>query len=135
ADREHLLLAARELVRAVRRAFAEPGEELVDTLQRPAAIAAARDLEVLAHAERREHAPALRHQRHPALDEAIRRPPADVLALQAHGPPPGRREADDRADQRRFSHAVAAEDRQLFAVCDCERDAMQHVALSVERVY
>src|SRR5207244_4998123 len=51
------------LVRAVHRALLETGKEGVDALERPApAIAARGNLEVLAHAERGEDAPALRSE-------------------------------------------------------------------------
>ena len=66
ADGQHLLLAARELVRRVLRALAQPREEL-DARARASTAAGAPargHLEILAHAQRRKDAPALRHQRH-----------------------------------------------------------------------
>src|SRR5205814_6544760 len=106
-DREHLLLAAGELVRTVARALTQAREQLVHALAAPAAGAAARDVEILAHGQRGKHAPALRHERDTALHEPVWRESRDVLALQAHRARARGREADDRSDQRRLAHAVA----------------------------
>src|SRR5213078_2033944 len=67
ADRQHLLLAAGDLVAAVVLALPEARKEVVDALQVPSAgtaVAASsllRDGEVLLDAERREDQPVLRY--------------------------------------------------------------------------
>ena len=65
ADREHLLLATRELCTAVSLALAESRKEVVDALTRPLAApvgrrSSRRDAQVLVDGERREEATALR---------------------------------------------------------------------------
>ena len=66
SDREHLLLAARELCAAVPLPFTEPREEVVDALARPLAVAVRRrpsasDSQVLVDGERRKEPATLRH--------------------------------------------------------------------------
>src|SRR2546427_704652 len=131
ADGQHLLLAARELAGAALRALGQAGEERVNLLERPAPPAAAGDVEVLAHAERGEHAAALRHQRHAALDAAERRPRGDVVIPEAHAAATWLRKSDHGSDQRGLAHAVAAEDGHDLARRDVERHTVQHVALAV----
>ena len=68
ADREHLLLAAREGARALIAPLAQTREQGVDPLQIPAVALdpARRHQQVFLDAERGEDAPALRHQPHAA---------------------------------------------------------------------
>src|SRR4051794_7805864 len=112
-DREHLLLAARELRAAVSAALAETREELVDLRRRPPLRTAARrdHAQVLVDRERREQAAALRHVREPQLRDLVRRHADELAALvpdrSRHA---CRRHAEDRVAERRLSHAVAAHD-------------------------
>ena len=68
ADRQHLLLAARERLRALVAPLLQAREQRVDALEVPAVPvgAALGDQQIFLHAERREDAPALRHQSHAA---------------------------------------------------------------------
>src|SRR5215813_2199788 len=134
-DGQHLLLAARQLVRAIGAALAQPGEELLHALEAPAPAAVARHLEILADGKRGKDAATLGHEGHPALHHTIRRPVRDVLALEAHAAVPGRGEADDGADERGLAHAVAAKDPEHLARLHAEGDALQHVAVAVVGVY
>src|SRR5215472_10983945 len=134
-DGQHLLLAARELVRAVAPPLAQPGEELVHALQAPAPAAAPRHLEVLAHGERRKDTAALGHEGHAAFHHAIRWPGRDVRSLETHATAAGRREPDDGADERGLAHAVATEDPQDLARLHTEGDALEYVAVAVVRVH
>ena len=118
-------------VAAAWNALQEAREHLVGALERPRSATAAGHLEVLPHAERRKDAPALRDERHPEIGHPERRPPRDVLLLEAHGAAPRRREADDGADQGGLAHAVPAEDGHHLAGSDAERHAVEHVALAV----
>jgi len=49
----------------------------------------------------------------------------DVLAAQKNAAPAGRREADDRADERGLADAVAAEHGERAVLGDGERDAVE----------
>ena len=131
ADRQHLLLAARELVGAIGRPLAQPRKQSIHLLEAPPPGAAAGHLEVLPHAQRREDAPALRHQRHAQLDHAERGQAADLGVLVADAALARRGEAHDGADQRGLAHPVAAQDGQHLARLHPQRDALQHVALAV----
>ena len=65
-------------------ALAQPRKQSIHLLEAPSPRAAAGHLEVLAHAQRREHAPALRHQGHAQRHHAERRQPRDLGVLVAH---------------------------------------------------
>src|SRR5215469_14666181 len=134
-DGQHLLLAARELVRAIAPTLAQPGEELVHAFQAPAPAPAPRHLEILADGEGGEDAAPLRHKGHAALYHAIRRPGGDVRSLEAHAAAAGRCEADDGADERGLAHAIATEDPQDLARLHAEGDALQHMAVAVVGVH
>ena len=87
ADREHLLLAARELRGADPLALGEAREELVDGARRPAARARGADhLQVLVGRERLEETPALRHVRDARLRDLVRRPAQQLLPAKRTDP-------------------------------------------------
>src|SRR5215510_1232916 len=131
--REHLLLAAGELIAAVLDPLAEPREEIEHPAEAPArAVAGAlADLEMLAHAERGKDAATLRHQAYAAPRDLVRGQARDVLAAEQNAAAARRREADDRADQRGLADAVAAEHRDDLAPADPQRDTLQDVAVAV----
>ena len=131
--REHLLLAAGELAAELAQAPAEVREEVDDALEVPARVlASARDhLQVLAHRERRKDSSALRHEADAHAGDAVRRQARDIHVLEGDAPPARRREADDRAHERRLAHAVASQNRYHFPRVDLQREALQDVAVAV----
>ena len=122
ADREHLLLAARERARVLLGALLQPRKELEHALEAPAADLAAlliRDDQVLAHrqASERRACPAARGptplRAMASGDEAL-----DRLAEQAHRALARRQEADDRVHAGGLAGAVAAEQREHPALAE-----------------
>ncbi len=94
ADREHLLLAARELLAAVAEPLGQAREGREHAVERPArarpsAPAARRHHEVLAHREVREDAAAFRHVADAEPRDLLGRAPVDVAALRCDVPPAG----------------------------------------------
>jgi len=86
-DREHLLLAAGQLVPAVAAAVRQPREQVVDALARPGAVTGRRprrDAEVLLDGQRREDAPPLRDQSDARPRDDVRRRPGQLAAVEAH---------------------------------------------------
>ena len=83
ADGDRLLLAARQLRRALGPAVPHPAEQLVDALDRPRSLPRVRgaDLQVLLHRERAEQPPPLRHHGDPAGGPAFRPDLGHVLAV------------------------------------------------------
>src|SRR5206468_2995998 len=106
-DRQHLLLAAREIAAVTAGQLAQRGEQIEDALGRPAA-AALGHVEVL--------------------------PAGDVDALEGHAPRLGRGEPHDRAHGSGLADAVAAEEADALAGADLDRDAEQHARQPVRRV-
>ena len=93
---------------------------------------AGRQQQVLAHGQRAEDAPALRHDRDAVLRDRVGRPAAQRAALEEDLARARRREARHRPDQRGLAHAVAAEDRGDRALAaELEVEALQHVAVAV----
>src|SRR2546422_7724390 len=132
---EHLLLAAREPAAEVVHALREPGEEREHLGERPrvarcAAVFGERD-QVLPHAQIGEDLASLGDQRDAAARDAVGALPLDALAAEADGSAPRRGEAHDRAHRRRFSHAIASEQRRHFAFTDREVEAEEHLARAV----
>src|SRR6185436_13402116 len=139
-DREHLLLAARELRAAVALALGEPREELVDPLARPlaarrrAAGAPRGDPQVLVDGERREEATALRDVADAVPRDLVRLAADELLALEAdRALGMRRRDAHDRVAERRLAHAVATHDRERAALHG-EAEVVEDARLAVERV-
>src|SRR4029077_11222430 len=86
ADGEHLLLAAGERSRELGVALGKAREKLEHAGERPGAAVAARlrrHHEVLAHGERAEHAPALRHQARALARDHVGGEAGDRLAVEA----------------------------------------------------
>src|SRR5579884_2960972 len=122
ADREHLLLAAREAPRAARAQLAELRQLLEDARDRPGAAAALAELQVLERAQILEHPAAFRNVPDPEAGDLVRRPPGHVASCEAHGSGARRREAEDRAQRRRLSGAVEPQQRDDLAFADRQRD-------------
>jgi hypothetical protein len=90
-----------------------------------------RHLQILLDTERWKHATALRHQPHPAANGGERSTSGDVRTLEKDFSTPGRREADDRIDQRGLADTVAAEQADNLALLELQRDALQHIGVAV----
>src|SRR5439155_1429283 len=114
--------------------------ELREQLEDPGQIAdggsapSFRHPQVLPHRQRGEDAPALRHEADAFARDRLRREPGDRLAEQADRAFARRQEADDRAHAGGLAGAVPAEQRENSPGSYFKRDAMQHVAVAVERV-
>ena len=114
----------------------EAREELEHALPRPRPLAAATGLaerEVLAHGQRREHAPALRDERDAGARQHVRAPAGQVAAVDADAAAARAQQPGDRVDERRLADAVAAEDRDRAALGQLEVDAVQDGAEPVAR--
>src|SRR5690348_568399 len=139
ADREHLLLAPRKLVAAGRNPCTQSRERVEHALVRPAGAPIARRTrrkkKVLAHAQVRKDAAALGDIRHAHPRDPVRRLPRAIAAANEHAARARRREADQRADERRLAHAVAAEQAERLPGVDRKRHAAQHVAFTVMRMH
>ena len=91
SDREHLLLAARELRTAVALPLRQTWEQVVDTLTGPFAATvrrrtAGRDAEVLVDGERREEATTLRNVAEPQPGDLVRLQADEFSAVEPNGP-------------------------------------------------
>ena len=132
ADREHLLLAARQLVAEVAAPLGETRKHLVHARDVPVP-GPRHGRQVLLDRERREHEPLLRHPAQARLAAAIGRQRGEVLAAPAHRAAAHAREPHQRDQQRRLAHAVAPEQREAVAFVQRERDVFQHDAVAVAR--
>ncbi len=127
-DRDHLLLAARELAGRAgelvleRREERERGGERLAPMRLGARQVAA-ELEVLAHRHAGEEAPPLRHDGDARRAEAMRRQARDVAAVKDEAAGARALDAGDGVDQRRLAGAVRADDREQLAGTNLDRDA------------
>ena len=134
ADREHLLLAARELRAAVPLALREAREEVVHAVDRPAlpSAAIADHAQVLVDGERREEPPALGHVPDPEL-----RDPVGRTGRRA----PGRRSGSTRRPARAACRGSRCRGSSCPCRCDrrstsrrldLERDVLERLRRPVE---
>src|SRR5262249_12865939 len=131
-DRQHLLLATRELPRAVRTPLSKTREELHDALARPwATVSVSRYRKILVNRKRRENATSLRHQPEAQTNNAVRRPSSDIALFKEYLAPPRRSEADNGTNQCGFSHAVSAEDGYDLTPLHVERDSLEDMAIAI----
>ena len=129
ADREHLLLAARERAAVLAQPLAQDREEAQHVLVGGVEVGAiARDRtaepQVVGHREPREHAPPLGRERDPAAHDRLGRELVDRLALEPHLPARDRHEADDRVQQARLARAVGAQQGDDLALLDVQRHVL-----------
>ena len=110
-DREHLLLAARQLAAAVVAPLGEAGKGRIDALDCPAALRARAQAQRLVDREARPEAAALRDVADAGASDLMRLEANEFEAVEADGPGPDGHEPDDRIAERRLAHAVAADDR------------------------
>ena len=119
ADRQHLLLAARQRAGGLDEPLAEPWKDrqyVVEVLRpRGAAAAVAAELEILAHREVGEHAAPFRHLHQPGLDDAHGGCARDVGAVEADRAAERPVEAGNVVVEGRLAGAVAAQQRHDLA--------------------
>ena len=131
-DGQHLLLATRQLARAVGAALAQARKEIQHALDRPGpTVALDGHHQILHDRQRREDPAPLRHQTEPERHGPVRGPGGDVPVLEEDLPAPWPREADDGSDEGGLAHAVPAEDAHDLAALHAQGDALQHVAVAV----
>ena len=125
ADREHLLLPARE--RSCRLLAPRPqlGKQVVDEVVARLGVAL-REAQVLVDRERGEDVAILGDVSDAESDDPVRAHARDVVARQLERAP-ALDEPHQGAQGRRLADAVAAEQRRHAAVRDVERDALQDV--------
>ena len=113
---------------------ARRGKSFEHALEVPRARPRLRHLQVFQHRQAAENLAALRHVADAEPGDAVRRPARGVLAEDLDRALPRRRQADQAAHGRGLAGAVAAEHGDDLAFVHLERDAMQDVALAVERM-
>src|SRR5215831_14509956 len=144
SDGEHLLLAAAERGTGMIDALGELRKFLEHLVEVPALIRSAlfrrslqagehagRQQQVLAHAERAENPPALRHDRNAILRNRVGRLSAQRAPAIDDIAGAWRRKPGNRTDQCRLAHAVAAEDGRDAPLAQGEADALQDVAVPI----
>ena len=133
-DREHLLLAARELAAAARMPFLESRKRVVDALARPpAAGAALAQPQVLVHGERRPQAPSLGDVPDAVVRDPARTQACQLVAFELDGSARDRHEPHESVAQGGLAHPVAADDGD-DPVREIEVDPLQRVGLAVVHV-
>src|SRR5947208_5264462 len=126
-DREHLLLTSRERLAWLLQPLGE-AREVVEHLLEPATAERRRtvgdgreaQLEVLAHRQPREDAPALRHEPDPEARDLVGGEPGEVVAVELDRPAPRLEKAHRGLHERGLAHAVPAEQRDGVARRDFE---------------
>ena len=136
ADRQHLLLAAGELVAHVALALGQARKEAEGALERPGIAArgavGGRRQKVLAHREVGEDLAALGHQAEAEAGDAEGGQVIDPVALELDDAAARRQQAHDGIHGRRLAHAVAAHQGHHLAGIDGELHAEQRLARAVE---
>ena len=121
AEREHLLLTAREVARALVPPLAQHREEFEDLFGRGLQVLGllgvqpTGELEVLRDGERGEHTLAARHHHDPVRHGLGRRLAGDVVAVVSDRARARLHEAADGRQQRRFASTVRAQQRDDLA--------------------
>ena len=129
-DRQHLLLAAGQLVAEILPALVEPREQLIDLVGGPAAGLRDRG-QVFLHGERFENVALLRHPADADMGALIGAQPGDVGAVERNRAAEITGDADDGIDQRGLAHAVAAEQGERLAFGERQRDVGKHDRFAV----
>ncbi len=132
ADRQHLLLAARQLGALAGEALLEVGEEREDLLElKPARAHARRQQKIFLHIEAREDATFFRAQSDAEPRDLVAGKSDQLAALVAHRARALADDAHDRFQGRRLAGAIASEQRDHLAGEHVEGRAVQHVRLAV----
>src|SRR5438093_2191212 len=134
ADREHLLLAAREVRARLIASRGQRGEESVDALERPrpAALAIGADLKIFLHRQARKDPPPFGHEHDALLDERVGRLATDRASRKRHGAARHRQRAGDRSQKRRLARAVRADHGDGLPLGHPERHVAQRLEVPVE---
>src|SRR3989442_1852264 len=134
-DREHLLLAPGEAPGGLTPSLAQHRKIVVDPREVPRRRARrapriGAEPEIFLHGELHERPAPLRHVRDSQADDVLGRPARDARAVEADlaGRPD---HAAHRAQRRRLTGPVGAEDRRDPAVLDGEPDPVQHLGPAV----
>src|SRR5438270_13112156 len=115
-DREHLLLAAGQLVATHRATAGEDREELHHLGLVPAIRDRARsDGDVIADSQIAEDATALGDERDAGTSELVRWRGGQIGAVDVDAPAPRSQKACDRGDRRRLPRAIPADERHGFS--------------------
>ena len=140
AEREHLLLAARQVAGGLVQPVTQDREVAEDAFGRfadlvlLAALEPAGEAQVLGHRQRREHALPAGHLRDATRRDLVRRGVGHVAPVEDDGAPACLDEPGDRLQQRRLAGAVRPEERDDLALVDLEVDAEQHLHAVVMHV-
>src|SRR5438067_4232968 len=131
-DREHLLLAAGQLVATHRATAGEDREELHYLGLVPAIRDRPRgDGDVLADGQIAEDAAALGYERDACASDLMGRRGGEIGAIDVHAPTSRSQKARDRGDRRRLARTIAADERHGFSRGDVEINALQDMAFAV----
>ncbi len=131
AERQHLLLAAGELVAEVAPPLLQPREHArrpARTVQGPGRATAVMFSSTVSE---RKMLRSCGTQPMPAAARSVRPQPGDVAPGKPDAPALAGRQADDGVDQRRLARAVAAQQRQRAAVAERKADAAEHRRLAI----
>ena len=130
ADRQHLLLAAGELVAEIAAALLQPRKHLVDLFDGPWP-GLRHGGHVFLHRQRAEDIALLRHPADPGPRPLVRPHGGDVQPTEREGAAEAAGDADDRIDQGGLAGAVAPEQRQHLAFAQRQRHRGQHHRFAV----
>ena len=129
-DREHLLLAPRQVVPPAAPALGEPREQRVDARQIPTAGARGHG-EVLLNAQRRKDLALLSDPPEPGPRATMGRHPRQVAAAPPHHAASHVRVAHDREEERGLPHPVPSQHREAAPRRDLQRDPVERHRVAV----
>ena len=129
-DRQHLLLAAGELIAEIVAALFQPRKHLVDLCHRPWSRLRHRG-HVFFDRQRAEDIALLRHPADPCPRPLVRPHLRDIPPAKGDGSPEPFVNPDNRIDQRGLAGAVAAEQRQHLAFGKTQRQIRQYHRFAV----
>ena len=124
-DRQHLLLAAGELIAEIAPAFGEPREQVVHIAELPAPIARGHG-EIFLDAERREDFAFLRDPTNAAKRAAMGWISGDVAAAPENAAATDVRIAHDGQEQRRLADTVSSEYGKTAVLRQLKRYVVEH---------
>src|SRR2546425_13313999 len=90
--------------------------------------------EIFGDREGRKDLAAFRHLADAAIADAMARPAGDIGAAKQDASARGTMYAGDRADERAFSRAVRADNRDNGAFADLERHALERLGVAMEDI-
>ncbi len=135
AEREDLLLAARQRAALAIEQRAQPRQRVDHALERAgldlAGVGAPRQAQVLQCGEAGQDAAALRHIAHAEPAALVRLHARDIDAVHRHAPGGGRHQAEQRLQKGGLADTVVADDAHRLALAQLEVDAVQHRHVAV----